>query len=42
MAHPSAQIKADLRLTKGKLSYRTEYTKVEKSDHDSLMTPTAD
>lgn len=35
MAHPSTQIKVDLRLTKGKLSYRTDYTKVEKSDHDT-------
>lgn len=31
MAHPSTQIKADLRLTKGKLSYGIDYTKVWKN-----------
>lgn len=41
MAHPSIQIKADLRLTKEKLSYGTDYMKVEKSGHGSQMTLTA-
>lgn len=41
MAHPSTQIKADLRLSKGKFSYGIDYMKVEKSGHGSQMTFTA-
>lgn len=38
MAHPSAQIKVDLRLAKGRLSYGTAFMKVEKPRHGSQMT----
>lgn len=38
MAHPSAQTKVDLRLTKGRLSYSIPFMKVEKSWHGSQMT----
>lgn len=38
MAHPSAQIKVDLRLTKRRLSYEMSFMKVEKSWHVSQMT----
>lgn len=38
MAHPSTQIKADLRLTKEKLSYGIDYMKVEKYCHGSQIT----
>lgn len=41
MAHPSTQIKEDLRLTKGKLTYGIDCMKVEKSGHGSQITLTA-